>query len=128
MGGSRKTMLGVMIKVKDDMKGRVIADGVYHKFLTSNDVKKLEAGSALAEKILRRAGVKPHALQRINIGAYHPGGTAAMFKVVDRDQQSSIRNLFVSDASVLPVAPGLPPMLTIMALSRRLARNLAELV
>ena len=128
MVGSGKTMLGVMIKVKDDMKGRVIADGVYHKFLTSNDVKKLEAGSALAEKILRAAGVKPHALQRINIGAYHPGGTAAMFKVVDRDQESSIRNLFVADASVLPAAPGLPPMLTIMALSRRLARNVAQLI
>lgn len=72
--------------------------------------------------------MKPNALQRINMGAYHPGCTAAMFKVVDRDQESSIRNLFVADASVLPVAPGLPPMSTIMSLSRRLARKSAELV
>jgi choline dehydrogenase-like flavoprotein len=34
-------------------------------------------------------------------------------------------SLFVCDASVLPTAPGLPPILTIVALAKRLAKALA---
>ncbi|MDO9045379.1 MAG: GMC oxidoreductase, partial [Methanobacteriaceae archaeon] len=37
--------------------------------------------------------------------------------------ETSIKNLFVVDASVLPTAPGAPPLLTIMALSKRLAKH-----
>ena len=33
-------------------------------------------------------------------------------------------NLFVADATILPQALGLPPMLTIMALAKRIAKNI----
>lgn len=55
----------------------------------------------------------------------HPGGTAAIGTVVDRDLQTKIDGLFVCDASVLPVTPGFPPMLTIGALAKRLAGTLS---
>ena len=55
----------------------------------------------------------------------HPGGTAAIGEVVNKDLETSIRNLYVCDGSVLPVSPGLPPILTIVALAKRLAKNLS---
>jgi choline dehydrogenase-like flavoprotein len=41
--------------------------------------------------------------------------------VVDSNLETEIPNLFVCDASVLPISPGKPPILTILALSKRLA-------
>lgn len=55
----------------------------------------------------------------------HPGGTAAIGTVVDSGLQTQIEGLFVADASALPETPGLPPLVTLGALARRLGRALA---
>jgi len=55
----------------------------------------------------------------------HPGGTAAIGRVVDADLETEVDNLFVCDASVFPETPGLPPIVTIIALAKRLAKKLA---
>jgi len=55
----------------------------------------------------------------------HPGGTAAIGEVVDTNLETKVSGLFVCDASVLPAAPGLPPMLTIGALAKYLGKKLA---
>lgn len=58
---------------------------------------------------------------------FHPQGTAAMGKVVDGNLKLlGCTNIFVSDASVLPVSPGVNPQVTIMALSLRLADYLIK--
>jgi choline dehydrogenase-like flavoprotein len=54
----------------------------------------------------------------------HPGGTAAIGEVVNENLQTDIENFYVCDASVLPSAPGLPPIMTILALAKRLAFSL----
>ncbi len=46
-------------------------------------------------------------------------------EIVDTDLRTEVDNLFVCDASVLPLAPGLPPILTILALARRLGKRLS---
>jgi len=57
----------------------------------------------------------------INSG-FHPQGTAAMGRVVDKDLQLiGSERIAVCDASVLPASPGVNPMVGIMALSLRLA-------
>ena len=56
----------------------------------------------------------------LNRGA-HPGGTAKIGEIVDSNLETEISNLYVCDASVLPISPGKPPILTILALSKRLA-------
>ena len=50
--------------------------------------------------------------------------TAPIGKVVDENQETKITNLFVSDASVFPSPLGMPPILTIVALSKKLAKYL----
>ena len=46
--------------------------------------------------------------------------------MVDSDQQTEIEGLYVSDASVLPSPLGMPPILTLVALSKRLALHLSQ--
>jgi len=41
-------------------------------------------------------------------------------RVVDEGLQTEVDNLFVCDASVFPTSPGMPPILTIVALAKRL--------
>jgi choline dehydrogenase-like flavoprotein len=45
---------------------------------------------------------------------------------VDVNLETDIKGLFVADASVFPSAPGAPPILTIIALAKRLAKYLAS--
>ncbi|MBU4608864.1 MAG: GMC family oxidoreductase, partial [Methanobacterium sp.] len=45
---------------------------------------------------------------------------------VDENLETKIKGLFVADASVLPLAPGAPPILTIIALAKRLVAYLIE--
>lgn len=117
-------MIGVMIKIKDDSIGSVYSDGNIRKSMTSKDLCKVNAGIRIGKEILVKAGVNHRFIKIKGIGGYHPGGTAAIGEVVDSNLETEIKNLFVSDASVLPTAPGLPPMLTIIALSKRLAKRL----
>lgn len=52
------------------------------------------------------------------------GGTAAIGRVVDTDLRTEVDGLYVCDASVLPETPGMPPIMTIVALAKRLAEAL----
>ncbi|MGM0421291.1 MAG: GMC oxidoreductase, partial [Bacillota bacterium] len=117
-------MLGIMTKTADDPIGVVLNDGVVSKPLSEADGKRLEEGSSIAKEILVKAGVKSNSVVVSKPQGAHPGGTAAIGQVVDIDLQTKVRGLFVCDASVLPVSPGMPPILTICALGKRLAKTL----
>jgi len=71
-----------------------------------------------------QAGVNLKLLYKTEVRAGHPGGTAGIGRVVNADQETEISRLFVSDASVLPRSPGAPPVLTIVALSKRFSKKL----
>jgi choline dehydrogenase-like flavoprotein len=117
-----KRTLGIMIKTTDEPVGRVYRDGSISKPVTEKDWKRLREGSSIAKEILIKAGAKSVMVSKVQGG--HPGGTAAIGKVVDKNFQTKADGLFVCDASVLPVTPGLPPILTIVALAKRLAKVL----
>jgi len=119
-------VLKMMTKITDDDAGRVDVDGTIHKPLTENDCKKLEKGDEVSRNILLQAGADPRSLCTIGVRAGHPGGTAGIGRVVNTDQETEISRLFVSDASVLPEAPGIPPVLTIVALSKRFSKILSS--
>ena len=121
----RDKLLGMMTKIVDERAGRVYADGRVSKPVTASDRAKLHQGSDLCREILVKAGVDPKSIVVSRVQGAHPGGTAAAGEVVDRNLETKIAGLFVCDSSVLPTAPGLPPMLTIGALGKYLAKKLA---
>lgn len=127
MKGARmnpNNLLGLMIKITDDASGSVGGDGVVHKSIGVQDQKKLDEGVEIAREILLKTGVRPESLLVTKTAGAHPGGTAAMGDVVGVNMETRLPNLYVCDASIMPKAPGLPPMLTIIALAKKLSLDL----
>ena len=117
--------IGLMAKTTDDSVGRIYPDGSFSKTITTEDRKRLDRGHAISKEILVKAGADQKSIIAGKVGGAHPGGTAAIGELVDNNLQTEVNNLFVCDASVLPTAPGMPPILTIVALAKRLAKTLA---
>jgi choline dehydrogenase-like flavoprotein len=117
--------IGIMTKIRDDSAGSIGQHGKYRKQITANDHEKLSQGINISKEILTRAGISKRSIRVTRIQGAHPGGTAAIGKVVNSDLQTKIKNLYVCDSSVLPVSPGLPPILTIVALAKRLSKIIA---
>jgi len=118
-------LVGFMVKIADEAVGRVYPDGSVSKPVTSQDWSRLREGSSIARDILIQAGAHPRFIVRSRPMAANLGGTAAIGRVVDKDLQTEVQGLFVCDSSVLPEAPGMPPILTIIALAKRLSKRLA---
>ena len=109
------------LKTADEAEGYVDDDGDVVKINTIKDIRYLAEGVATAGFILEKAGVDPTTIASTLYRGAHPGGTAPIGEIVDSNQETNIKGLFVSDASVLPISPGKPPILTILALSKRLS-------
>ena len=116
--------LAIMVKIRDDLGGRLTKRGMIRKPLTAADREKLRAGTARAREILVNAGAR-HIFHSAYAAA-HPGGTVKVGDMLNTDLQTEIDNLYVCDASAIPEAWGKPPTLTIVALAKRLAKHLAQ--
>jgi choline dehydrogenase-like flavoprotein len=115
-------ILGIMVKIRDDPQGE-ITDGV-QKEITNHDAALLSEGAAIAGVLLEHAGVDPSTVVTTPLRGAHPGGTARIGEAVDRTLATTVSGLYLADASVLPAAPGAPPILTIVALAKYLAKQL----
>lgn len=116
-----KDILSIMVKTPDECKGYIHTDGFVRKENTIEDIRYLAEGVATAGFILEKAGVDPTTIGSTVYRGAHPGGTVQIGKALDSNLESEIPNLYVCDASVLPISPGKPPILTILALAKRLA-------
>ena len=125
-GSPESELLGIMVKIKDDPEGKIFPDGTIKKEFSAPLLEKVRRSVAIAKKILTKAGVNPREVKVAYHAALHAGGTAAVGAVVDKNLETEMKNCYVADASVLPAGEGLPPMFTIMALSKRLAGMLLE--
>ena len=112
----------IMVKIRDELDGRLTRRGGIRKRLARSDREKLRRGVVHARRILANAGATHIFTTRVM--ATHPGGTAKVGDVVDTDLQTAIDGLFVCDCSVIPESWGLPPTLTILALGTRLGKHL----
>lgn len=121
-----KDILSIMVKTPDECKGYVHTDGFVRKENTIEDIRYLAEGVATAGFILEKAGVDPTTIGSTVYRGAHPGGTVKIGKALDTNLETEIPNLYVCDASMLPVSPGKPPILTILALAKRLADYLIK--
>lgn len=115
--------LQVMVKIRDELGGRLSDRGMIRKPLTGQDRAMLKSGTRRAKEILAHAGARH--IFRTAYAAAHPGGTVKVGDLLDANLQTEYRNLYVCDASVIPEAWGKPPTLTLVALGKRLADHLS---
>lgn len=119
---AHRRTLSIMVKIRDQIGGAIGPRWV-DKRLTAADRRKLADGVGIARDILAQAGAR-HVFKSRHFAA-HPGGSVRIGAGVDRDLQTTTRNLYVCDASVIPQAWGLPPTLTLLCLGMRLGQSLA---
>lgn len=119
-----KRLLGMMTKIRDERTGQVMRDGKIYKAVTERDKAKLDEAHEINKQVLIVAGAKPETIFRTAYESGHPACTAAIGEIINRNQESQIKGLFVSDASAFPTPLGMPPILTIVALSKRLTNIL----
>lgn len=118
----RDKTLMIMIKIKDELGGKLTPDGGVRKNLKKRDLDKFSMGYEHAKIILDNAGAKD-----IYSGwtfAVHPGGTVKIGEIINSDLKTEYDNLYVCDCSVIPKAWGLPPTLSLLALGKRLSNHL----
>ncbi len=118
---SHRKMLSIMVKVADQPGGKIGSHWI-NKSLSSQDKERLTLGKSIARKILYQAGAT--AIFSSHHFAAHPGGSAAIGKVVDNNLKTPIDGLYLCDASVLPSPWGIAPSFTLLCLGTRLAEHL----
>jgi choline dehydrogenase-like flavoprotein len=115
--------LGIMIKLADSSVGS-ISKGELRKTLTGQDKQRLSEGVEICREILRRFGAEEDSIFLGRINAGHPGG---MLPLTEQEARSFHHdrlpaNLYVADATLLPRSLGNPPILTIIAMAKRVSR------
>jgi len=120
-----ESFMCMMVKISDEASGRVNKDGTINKDVTESDTNKINNGADIAKQILIKSGAEASSIVVTKPKGAHPGGTAAIGNVVGKDLKViGLNNLYITDTSVFPFSPGKPPILTIMALARKLGKSL----
>lgn len=117
-------LLGIMIKLKDDISGGIYPGGKIRKPLTLEDTERLNHAYNVCRRILLEAGAKATSIfMRPFIGT-HPSGTVRVGDMLNKNLRTEINGLYVCDASVFPESLDRPTVLTIISLGKRLAKHL----
>ena len=120
-------ILGVMIKLRDEISGGVFPNGQISKPMTERDRGRLAAAREVSERILVEAGADRKNILITPLRGTHPSSTVRIGAMLDENLQTEIQGLYVCDASTFPEALGRPTVLTIIGLGRRLAKRLMEI-
>lgn len=120
-----RNIASIMIKLADQEIGGTDGKRI-DKTMTPSDQRRMDKAVEKSREILERLGIpeKDQFLGILNAG--HPGG---MLPLTEKEKKSLHHpvlpdNLYVADATILPRSMGNPPMLTIMALARKIAASL----
>jgi choline dehydrogenase-like flavoprotein len=116
-------IVSLMIKLADTSSGTV-TDSAVEKTLTPEDTRALMSAVDICVEILGRMGIEKRDVFFGTLNAGHPGG---MLPLTSEDAKTLRpcrlpENLFLADATLLPEALGKPPILTIMALAKKVAK------
>jgi len=120
-------IFSLMIKLADTNSGTVSPTGV-RKPLLELDRSRLDEGIDCCRNILREMGGTNAETFLGTLNAGHPGGTLPLTQGEARTLHHECLpdNVYVADASLLPNSLGNPPILTIMALAKRISRVCRE--
>ncbi|ATW23568.1 GMC family oxidoreductase N-terminal domain-containing protein [Candidatus Formimonas warabiya] len=115
--------LTLMIKLADSSTGSVDHKSI-KKTLTGIDKERLQEGVELCKEILSRYGIRKDCFFLGTINAGHPGGMLPLTREEAKTLHNSRLpgNLYVADATLFPKSLGNPPILTIMALAKKISK------
>ena len=115
--------LGLMIKLADANIGSITEKGI-KKSLTHTDKERLQEGVEICQEVLGRLGVRKQDIFLGTINAGHPGGMLPLgLHEAETFHHSRLpENLYVADATLFPNSLGNPPILTIMAMAKRVSK------
>jgi choline dehydrogenase-like flavoprotein len=122
-------IVGIMIKLADENVGSVSGRKV-HKLLTPRDRSRLDEAVGVATDILAGFGADPHEVFLGTVHAGHPGGMLPLTEASARTMHDDRlpENAYVADATLFPNSLGNPPILTIIAMAKRIAAICASQV
>ncbi len=120
--------LGILMMTRDRLEGSIDADGSFSKPVDEDCRARLNKGTALARRVLEEAGVNPRKTIALTLFAAHQVASVRIGELLDQDCQSPIKRCYCVDASVIPDEWGLPPVVTIVSLAKRLAKHLTATV
>jgi choline dehydrogenase-like flavoprotein len=114
--------LALMIKLADNEVGSICGDRI-DKCLTTRDHERLAEGVRLCTSILDHFGVPERALVLGTLNAGHPGGMLPLTRAsaATFHDERLPDNVYIADASLFPRSLGNPPILTIVAMAKRVA-------
>ncbi len=119
-----RNLVGILVKVKDDLSGQVYPDGNVSKKLNENDHARLNKGIEVGTEILRALGCPSRSIVVGETKGAHPSGTCRIGHIVDNNLETEIKNLYACDASVFPEALDRPTVMTIIGFGKRLSKHI----
>ena len=117
-----RDIASIMIKLADEEKGDILGKKI-DKQMSEADNHRMKEAVMLTRKILVHMGIPEEKQFLGTLNAGHPGGMLPLTPA-EKDSLHPAKlpgNLYVADATILPKAMGNPPILTIMALARKMA-------
>ena len=117
-----RDIASIMIKLADEETGSIHGKKI-DKQMSEADNRRMKEAVMLTGKILVQMGVPEEKQFLGTLNAGHPGGMLPLTPAQKDTLHHAMLpdNLYVADATILPKAMGNPPILTIMALARRMA-------
>lgn len=117
-------MISIMIKLADSCHGSNSAAGI-DKELSESDKDTLKRAVDDCHDILAALGVDKSKTFLGTLNAGHPGGMLPLTRgdAATMRPKSLPENLYLADATLFPESLGNPPILTIMALAKKIAKT-----
>lgn len=121
-----QNIVSLMVKLADENIGGV--NGSLKKELTSTDSGRLTEGIELCMEILEKIGIRKKDTFLGTLNAGHPGGMLPLSELeAETFHHARLpENLYVADATLFPRSLGNPPILTIMAMAKRVSKRCIE--
>lgn len=120
-------IVSLMIKLADSSAGTVDNKNI-RKTLSDIDQERLREEVGLCMEILSTYGIKKDTIFLGTINAGHPGGMLPLTadEAVTFHNPRLPENLYVADATLFPESLGNPPILTIMAMAKRVSKIIID--